>query len=214
MFGKFVKGKLNRAFGKGKKLILSVGLTTGLLAALACQAPAQTVEVEVTREIPITRVHEVTREVPVTREVEVTRQVEVTRNFEVTREVEVTRQIEVPREAPVIEQVEVTREVEVTRTVEVIREVPVIRVATATPPLYTPTPRPTPTPTVDLTATDKANLWIAIYDAGYSTPRIRASANPAFDVDVYDLDVIVRAGRLSETFLTWNEFTAMMDIPN
>ena len=135
MFGKFITGKLNRALGRGKKLILSVGLTTGMLVALACQAPAQTVEVEVTREIPITRVYEVTREVPVTREVEVTRQVEVSRNVEVTREVPVTRQVEVTREVPVTRMVEipVTRLVEVTREVEVTRQVPVNRLVTATP---------------------------------------------------------------------------------
>ena len=126
MFGKFVTGKLYRVLGKGKMVITSVGLAAGLLAAMACQTPVQTVEVEVTREIPVTRLYEVTREVPVTREVEVTRQVEISRNVEVTREVPVTREIEVTRQVDVSRNVEVTREVPITRVVEVTR------VATAT----------------------------------------------------------------------------------
>ena len=158
MFGKFVTGKLNRVFGKGKKAIVAAGLAVGLLAAAACQGAAQTVEVEVTREIPITRVYEVTREVPVTREVEVTRQVEVSRNVEATREVPVTRQVEVTREVPVTRMVEipVTRLVEVTREVEVTRQVPVNRLVTATP-------QPTPTPPADWNAL-KATAKMVSYD--------------------------------------------------
>ena len=73
MFGNFLTGKLNRRFGKGKNVIVSAGLAAGLLAAVACQAPAQTVEV--TREIEDTLNVEVTQEVPVTQQVGVTSQV-------------------------------------------------------------------------------------------------------------------------------------------
>lgn len=51
MFGKFVTGKLNRAFGKGKKVTVSIGLVAVLLAAVACQSPAQTVEIPVTKNV-------------------------------------------------------------------------------------------------------------------------------------------------------------------
>ena len=181
---------------KGKNLFTFIGLLVALVALAACQEQIRTVEIEVTRNI------EVTREVLVTMEVEVpvTREVEITREVPAAEQVEVTRVVELIKEVEVTRQIEVTREVEVPRTIEVTKEVPVTRVATATPPLNTPTPRPTPTPTIDLATTDKANLWVALYNAGYASPRIGASANPAFDVDVYDLDVIVRAGLVSETF--------------
>ena len=128
-----------------KKLVATVAVGGALLMAVACgeTAPnvAPPIQVEVTREVPVTRQVEVTREVPVTitrmvkvtREVErqipvdVTREVPVTRKVEVTREVPVTRQVYVTREVPVTRQVEVTREVPVTRQVEVTREVPVTR---------------------------------------------------------------------------------------
>ena len=66
-----------------------------LLAAVACSAGPETVEVAVTRivEKPVIEEVEVTRLVEETLEVEVTRLVEV----EVTREVEVTQEVEVTR---------------------------------------------------------------------------------------------------------------------
>ena len=183
MVGKFFTGNLNRALVNSKRLVVSIVLAAALLVAAACQ-PYQTREVDVTREV------EVTREVPVTRQVEVTREVPVTRQVEVTRKVPVTRQVEVTREVPV------TRQVEVTREIQVERQIPVTPQATETP----LSKQPTSTPTNNLTITDRAELWIALYDGGYSSSRIKAKANPAFDVDEFDLKVTVRAGRLSETF--------------
>ena len=45
MFNKFLTGKLHRVFRRSNKAILSVGLATGLLIAVACQGNAQTVDV-------------------------------------------------------------------------------------------------------------------------------------------------------------------------
>ena len=42
MFGKFITGKLNRVIGKGKKAIVAAGLSAGVLAVVACQAPEPT----------------------------------------------------------------------------------------------------------------------------------------------------------------------------
>ena len=56
MFGKFVAGKLNRAFGKGRKMTVSVGLAVGLLAVVACQAPDQT-STEVVSDTPLLSDH-------------------------------------------------------------------------------------------------------------------------------------------------------------
>lgn len=64
----------------------------------------------------------------------------------------------------------------------------------------TPTPAPTVTPTVtptstatpvpiDLINTDTAALWVLLTNSEYG--RIDAYADPAFDVDVFDLDVFV-----------------------
>ena len=44
MFGKFITEKLNRVLEKEKKIIVSVGLAAGLLAALACQLSSPTLE--------------------------------------------------------------------------------------------------------------------------------------------------------------------------
>ena len=200
MSARFFIGKLVPLFSRWRDLFLV--LAVAALVATACQSAPEQVEIEVTREIEVNRDVEITREVPVTHEVEVTREVAVTRQIEipVTRVVEILREVPVTRQIEIAREVEVTREVEVIREVEITKEVPVARIVTATRPPNTPTPRPTATPTVDLATTDKANLWVALYDAGFSDPRIRASADPAFDADVYDLDVIVRAGRSSETF--------------
>lgn len=129
----------------------------------------------------------------------------------VVQEVEVTRlvpeKVEVKVTVPVTRVVEQT--VEVTRVVT--REVPVTVLVTPTPPPATPTPVPTetpipmptavPTPTLDLATTERANLWLSIYALEWCAPCIGVSADPAFDVlEFGGLEVIVRAGRRSETF--------------
>lgn len=151
-------------------------LFAGILAIgiVGCTEPPPPVE------IPVTRI--VNQEVEVTRVV--TEQVRV--------EVPVTRIVEQPIEVPVTQIVE--KEIEVTRLV----------IATPTPgptPLATPTPKPTatprpvptpaatPTPKPDLSATLRAALWINIYDGEYSWFEVYA--NPAFDVDAFDLSVFV-----------------------
>ena len=220
MFGKFVTGKLYRVLGKGKMVITSVGLAAGLLAAMACQTPVQTVEVEVTREIPGTRLYEVTREVPVTREVEVTRQVEISRNVEVTREVPVTREIEVTRQVDVSRNVEVTREVPVTRVVEVTR------VATATPPPFTPTPRPrptvVPTPRPTATAVPPQSDWTKL---SVLTDRLTDEKSISFATNAISdnqesfysaptLYVRCNENRSSEVFIHWGGSYMAGDYPN
>ena len=125
-----------------KKLVATVAVGGALLMAVACGETAPNVsppmQVEVTREVPVTRQVEVTREVPVTitRMVKVTREVEREIPVDVTREVPVTRQVDVTREVPVTRQVEVTREVPVTRQVEVTR------IARSTIAAVIPTPTP------------------------------------------------------------------------
>ena len=72
--------------------------------------------------------------------------------------------------------------------------------ATATPvPTPTPTPEPTATPTppptltptpepLDLTTAENGNLFVFLSNDG---ERLIVKASPAFDADVYDLDVLV-----------------------
>ena len=220
MFSKLITGKLNRAFGKGKKVIIAAGLAVGLLTAAACQGAEQTVEVEATREIPVTRIHEVTREVPVTREIEVTRQVEVSRNVEVTREVPVTREIEVTRQVEVIRNVEVTLEVPVTRVVEVTR------VSTATPPPFTPTqrPRPTvvPTPRPTATAVPPQSDWTKLTlltdrltdekSISFATNAISDNQESLYGAPT--LYVRCNENRSSEVFIHWGGSYMAGDYPN
>ena len=53
----------------------------------------------------------------------------------------------------------------------------------------TPTPAPTPTPIPDLANTTRANLWI--YPSDGESGWLEVYADPAFDVDAFDLDVFV-----------------------
>ena len=127
----------------------------------------------------------------------------------VVQEVEVTRLVvqtlEVPVTEIVVQPVEVTRiatvEVPVPQTVEVTRfatvEVPVTRLVTPSAPRATPTPRPTatkrptpiPTPSpVPLAQREEGNLFVFLKDGDYFMTVL---ASPAFDVDTYDLTVLV-----------------------
>ena len=149
-------------------LILAIAAVT---LAIACAAPEPVVQqVEVTRLVDRTVEVEVT--VPVTRVIEQTIEVSVTQIVEKT--VEVTR--------------EVTREVPVTVLVT-----PTQPPVTATPkPTSTPRPtatlRPTPTPAVSLSETTRANMWVYFTN---DADRLAVYADPAFDLDEFDLDLFV-----------------------
>ena len=140
-----------------------------VLLAIACTTPEPVVqELEVTRVVDRTVEVEVT--VPVTRIIEQTVEVEVT--------VPVTRNVEKP--------VEVTR--------EVTKEIPVTVIVTPTLPKATSTPRPTATPlptttpSISLAETTQANLWVYFTN---DDDRLEVYADPAFDVDRFDLDLFV-----------------------
>ena len=136
---------------------------------VACSVPEPVVQqVEVTRLVDRTMEVQVT--VPVTRVIERTIEVEVT--VPVTRILENT--VEVTRE--------VTREVPVTVVVT-----PTLLAATATP-RPTSTPGPTPTPSIALSEATRANLWVHFSNDG---DRLAVYADPAFDLDQFDLDLLV-----------------------
>lgn len=53
MFSKSLTGKLHRVFRRSNKAILSIGLATGLLIAVACQVPDPTHVPSATLELPL-----------------------------------------------------------------------------------------------------------------------------------------------------------------
>ena len=131
-------------FQMGPRKLIAMTVLALAVPSIACTAPTEIREVEVTREVSVIQ------EIPVT--VEVLRDVEVTREVTVPQEVPVTvetiRDVEVTREVVTVERVEVTREVPVTRLVETADPVVPTTEPTSAQAITTPSPEPTPAPTL------------------------------------------------------------------
>ena len=126
-------------------LVSSVSAMAFLIISVACSAPPEVREVEVTREVPVA--HKIPVTVETVKTVEVTREVSVGREVPVT--VEVVRTVAVPQTVGIPQTVEVTREVLVTRIVA-DTPAPTMAGTLVEPPTATPAPAPTltATPTV------------------------------------------------------------------
>ena len=155
--------------------------------AVACATPEPIIEeIEVTVEV--TKIVPQTVEVPVTMVVQQTVEVPVTRPVPQTVEIPVTRII--------------TRLVVATpKPTATLKPTP----RPTTEPTATPTPPPTLTPTpepLDLTTAETGNLFVLLSNDGEG---LIVKASPAFDVDVYDLDVLVDGSEYCNTVRIYSD---------